>query len=129
MSSARNVKKVESSRRMGKPRSGYSKGTIRGNIRYLVVSKDVRRHRLISIDYIKTLCCHGRGRGFESRRPRHSFQKSRTSSAQTNEGAKGHVFAPFLHSFRRLKPFSAARPSRLGRASRHRAGVSFRGKH
>jgi len=57
-------------------KSGYNKGTIRSDIRYLVVSKDVRRHRLISIDYITTLRCHGRGREFESRRPRHSFQSS-----------------------------------------------------
>src|SRR6266446_3771411 len=57
MSSARNVKKVENSRRVGKARSGYNKGTIRGDLRYLVVSKDVRRHRLISIDYITTLRC------------------------------------------------------------------------
>jgi len=35
-----------------KARSGYNKGTIRGALRYLVVSKDVRRHRLISINYI-----------------------------------------------------------------------------
>jgi hypothetical protein len=55
-------------------RSGYNKGTIRSAIRYHVVSKDVRRHRLISINYIKTLCRHGRGREFESRRPRHSFK-------------------------------------------------------
>jgi len=41
--------------------------------------------------------CHGRGREFESRRPRHSFQKSCTNFAATNEGAKGHDFAPFLH--------------------------------
>jgi hypothetical protein len=41
--------------------------------------------------------CHDRGREFESRRPRHSFQKSWTNFAATNEGAKGHVFAPFLH--------------------------------
>src|SRR5438876_4853580 len=74
MSSARNVKKVESSRRVGKARSGYNKGTIRVDPRYLVVSKDVRRHRLISISYITTLSCHGRGREFESRRPRHIFQ-------------------------------------------------------
>jgi hypothetical protein len=45
-------------------KSGYNKGTIRSDLRYLVVSKDVRRHRF----------CHGRGREFESRRPRHSFQ-------------------------------------------------------
>src|SRR5260370_16790972 len=56
-------------------KSGYNKGTIRSDIRYLVVSKDVRRHRLISISYITTLPCHGRGREFESRRPRHSFQQ------------------------------------------------------
>src|SRR5258708_14768124 len=55
-------------------KSGYNKGTIRSDIWYLVVSKDVRRHRLISIDYITALLCHGRGREFESRRPRHSFQ-------------------------------------------------------
>jgi len=40
---------------VGKARSGYNKGTIRGDLRYLVVSKDVRRHRLISIDYVTTL--------------------------------------------------------------------------
>jgi uncharacterized protein (DUF433 family) len=39
-------------------KSGYNKGTIRIDIWYLVVSKDVRRHRLISIDYITTLSCH-----------------------------------------------------------------------
>src|SRR6267142_3690346 len=52
MPTGRNVKKVESSRRVGKARSGYNKGTIRCDLRYLVVSKDVRRHRLISISYI-----------------------------------------------------------------------------
>ena len=34
------------------PKSGYNKGTIRSDIRYLVVSKDVRRHRLISTDSV-----------------------------------------------------------------------------
>src|SRR6266478_7336789 len=61
MSSARNVKKVENSRRVGKARSGYNKGTIRGDLRYLVVSKDVRRHRLISISYISQWRCHCSG--------------------------------------------------------------------
>jgi hypothetical protein len=42
-------------------------------MRSLVVSMSVRRHRLISIDYITALRCHGRGREFESRRPRHIF--------------------------------------------------------
>jgi beta-lactamase class D len=35
--------------------SGYNKGTIRSDVRYRKVSKDVRRHRLISSDYIKIL--------------------------------------------------------------------------
>jgi hypothetical protein len=65
------------SEKFSKPaKSGYNKGTIREDIRNLEVSKDVRRHRLISIDYIKTPPCHGRGREFESRRPRHFFSKS-----------------------------------------------------
>src|SRR5580658_1431967 len=29
--------------------------------------------RVVSVTYEKNGCCHGRGRGFESRRPRHSF--------------------------------------------------------
>jgi len=33
-------------------KSGDNKGTIRGDKWYLVVSTDVRRHRLISISYI-----------------------------------------------------------------------------
>jgi hypothetical protein len=41
----------------GQTESGYNKGTIRADIRYLVVSIDVRRHRLTSSDYIKTLYC------------------------------------------------------------------------
>ncbi len=28
------------------------------------------------VQLVRTLPCHGRGRGFESRRPRHSFQSS-----------------------------------------------------
>jgi hypothetical protein len=70
------------------PESGYNKGTIRSDVRYRKVSKDVRRHRLISSDYIKTLPCHGRGREFESRRPRHSFQRSCFNFGQTIEDAK-----------------------------------------
>src|SRR6202047_5034251 len=47
--------------------------------------------------------CQGRGREFESRRPRHSFQKSCSNFVATNEGAKGHVFAPFLHPFSSIR--------------------------
>jgi hypothetical protein len=54
--------------------SGDVKGTIPDAVRYHFVPNDVRRHRLISISYISLLPCHGRGRGFESRRPRQFFQ-------------------------------------------------------
>ena len=36
-------------------KSGDNKGTIRADMRYLLVSPDVRRHRLISRDYLRTL--------------------------------------------------------------------------
>ena len=52
-------------------KSGDVKGTIGSDIRYFLVPNDVRRHRVISISYMLLLPCHGRGRGFESRRPRH----------------------------------------------------------
>src|ERR1700730_17660037 len=68
------------------PKSGYNKGTIRSDSRYLVVSKDVRRHRLISSDYITTLPCHRRGREFESRRPRHFYQ----ALTPVEEFSRGH---------------------------------------
>ena len=83
MPNARNIRKANCSQARRQAQSGYNKGTIRSDIRYLVVSKDVRRHRLISIDY-----CHGRGREFESRRPRHSFQRSCFNFGQTIEDAK-----------------------------------------
>jgi len=56
--------------------NGYNKGTIRTATRHPLTPNNVRRHRLISISYISLLPCHGRGRGFESRRPRHSFEWS-----------------------------------------------------
>src|SRR5882672_397269 len=43
--------------------------------------------------------CHGRGREFESRRPRHLFQKSCSDFSETIEGAKGCNSAPYLHPF------------------------------
>jgi hypothetical protein len=69
---ARVILKSGSEKFSNSAKSGYNKGTIRADIGYLVVSRDVRRHRLISISYISHGPCHGRGREFESRRPRHS---------------------------------------------------------
>src|SRR5271166_7166931 len=53
--------------------SGYNKGTISVAKPRLKVSNSVRQHRVISISYSTELRCHGRGRGFEPRRPRYSF--------------------------------------------------------
>ena len=75
MPNVRNVRKADCNLARGQAQSGYNKGTIRSDIRYLVASKDVRRHRLISIVYITTLPCHGRGREFESRPPPPFFPK------------------------------------------------------
>jgi len=58
------------------------------------------------------LPCYGRGREFESRRPRHSFQKSCSDFTQSTEDPKGHVFVPFgvllAHSSRRKTCHAAA---------------------
>jgi hypothetical protein len=53
--------------------------------------------RLVSVSYA---FCHGRGRGFEPRRPRHTFQKTYAEWVETREGAKGHRFVPLLCPFR-----------------------------
>ncbi len=55
----------------GRLNSGDVKGTITDAVPYHIVPNEVRRHRLISISYMSLLPCHGRGREFESRRPRH----------------------------------------------------------
>src|SRR6266571_128211 len=52
------------------------------------------------VQLVRTLPCHGRGRGFESRRPRHSFQRVCANFTETNEGAKRvhfcTLFAPLF---------------------------------
>jgi hypothetical protein len=56
------------------------------------------------VQLVRTLPCHGRGRGFESRRPRHSFQKSLADFTKTIEGAKTARFAPFCALIRPPMP-------------------------
>jgi hypothetical protein len=94
MPNARNVTKGNGSLAKGQAESGYNKGTIRGDIRHLVVSRDIRRHRLISISYISQGRCHGRGREFESRRPRHSFQE--VAKIKKSPKSRVTVFMPIL---------------------------------
>ena len=48
---------------------------------------------------VRALPCHGRGRGFEPRRPRHTFQRSYSELAETTEGAEGHKFVSLLCPF------------------------------
>jgi len=80
--------------------SGDVKGMIRSAVRLPCTSTDVRRHRLISISYISLLPCHGRGRGFESRRPRHSFQNTwkrlvlKTSTHNSTHKASARLHSP-----------------------------------
>jgi hypothetical protein len=52
-----------------------------------------------SVEYVRRKVCHPMRRGseFESRRLRHSLQKSCPDFSETKEGAKGCNFAPFLH--------------------------------
>jgi hypothetical protein len=71
--------------------SGDVKGTISSVVRRPRVSNNVRRHRLISISYTSLIPCHGRGRGFESRRPRHSHSNRAYAIAQECHPATGSL--------------------------------------
>src|ERR1700675_2424097 len=82
-------------------KSGYNKGTLRSDIRYLVVSKDVRRHRLISIYYITTLPVTAEVASSSLVVPAISFHRVRRISLKPSKGAKRARFAPFLCPFQR----------------------------
>ena len=84
-----------------------------------------QRIRLIPLSPTSEFC-HGRGREFESRRPRHSFRKSYVDFDQTNEGAKGCIFAPFLCPQRRDFPSLLAR---FLRAALLQVGNGCAGQH
>jgi hypothetical protein len=55
---------------------------------------DILFHR---IGYCPPLYCHGRGRRFESRRPRHAFQKSYLESAESIGVQKSRRYVSLLH--------------------------------
>lgn len=61
--------------RFGDRKSGYNKGTLTDAFRCLVVSTNVRRHRLISVSYISLLPCH--------RLPTHNRSSIHCSSQST----------------------------------------------
>ena len=54
------------------------------------------------VQLVRTLPCHGRGREFESRRPRHSFQalgENEKFPPWSNMVQLSHCFAPIQHHF------------------------------
>jgi hypothetical protein len=57
--------------------------------------------RVVSNRYQKIVHCHGRGREFESRRPRHSFQKSWADLAETIEGFSANLCSRYLTALSR----------------------------
>ncbi len=97
---------------------GFDKGAIRVT---LGVSGRSGSHplRLVSISYEFLPCCHDRGRGFEPRRPRHTFQRTYLEMAESKRTQKGHAFvsskshvraaAPALPAFFIYSPESALR--------------------
>src|SRR6266853_5068183 len=94
--------------------SGYNKGTIRSDNWCLVVSKDVRRHRLISIGYISHGRRHGRGCEFESRRPRHHSKEVKNRWRFPHRCKKVHLFPSSSSLLPKLKDFSVFRQVHLG---------------
>ncbi len=48
----------------------------------------------VVVQLVRTLPCHGRGRGFESRRPRHFLSSTYKEMAKNMEVQKGHVLVP-----------------------------------
>jgi len=73
---------------------------------------DYRTSNLLILRLPAVESCHGRGREFESRRPRHTFQKSCTNFNETNKGAKGCILAPLLH-LPQLEPASGAQQFKI----------------
>jgi hypothetical protein len=81
-------------------RSGYNKGTIRSDIRYLVVSKDVHQHRLISISYITTLPVTAEAAGSSPVVPAIHSKRVRTISLKPSRTQKGTFLCLFWGPFR-----------------------------
>ena len=54
----------------------------------------VETRRGVVVQLVRTLPCHGRGRGFESRRPRHFLSSTYKEMAKNIGVQKGHVLVP-----------------------------------
>ena len=74
-------------------KSGYNEGTIRSDIRYLVVSKDVRRHRLISIDSVTAEVA-----------PQKELGGAWRNHRGREKGAFRAPFVPFVAAMRERRP-------------------------
>ena len=62
------------------------------------------------VQLVRTLPCHGRGREFESRRPRHSFQRvTGRDTGNSNPQSNPHLLHRYIHSHGRQE-FTLRRP-------------------
>jgi hypothetical protein len=87
-------------------KSGDVKGTIRSDLRYLIASRDVRRHRLISIRYTSWLPCHGRRHiDFQIRLNLDPFMIHETFLYITETAFGSHPCRVVSATYRTLRPF------------------------
>jgi hypothetical protein len=102
MSSDRPDNRPTHSLDFGRGLQGRGRGSDKGPITVTQGTSERQKKPSVTRSFNRLLpasVCHGRGRGFEPRRPRHTFQKSSLEWAETIEGAKGHRFMSLLCPF------------------------------
>ena len=109
-------------------KSGDNKGTITGDKWYLVVSRDVRQHRLISTDYITTPVT-AEAAGSSLVVPAIHSKRVERISLQPSRVQTGAFLHPFCTPFRQLEAFSRVLLSRTWPHSGRRGAVRFRGEY